>query len=101
MVIVSNSWKIWLAGMAASLIIFAVIFFTVIQPNQNNANQIVKTTLQQTQQALGQAQKTAKQAGGKAGAAAGAQITKAQKLAQCLTSAGTDPSKISACQAKF
>lgn len=99
MVLVTNSWKVWLAGLAASLIIFAVIFFAVIQPSQNNANQIVKTTLKQTQQALGQAQQAAQQSG--AGAAAGAQLTKAQKLAQCLSAAGTDTSKIAACQAKY
>ena len=31
MVLVTGNWRIWLAGMAASLVIFAVVFFTVIQ----------------------------------------------------------------------
>ena len=71
MVLVTGNWKIWLAGMAASLIIFGVIFFAVIQPDQNTANQAVKSGLQQTQQALNQAQKQFKHApvAGAAGAA--------------------------------
>ena len=57
MVLVTGNWRIALAGLAASLLIFGVLFFTVIQPSQNTANQAVKTGLQQSQQALNQAQK--------------------------------------------
>ena len=46
MVLVTGNWRIWLAGMAASLAIFAVVFFTVIQPSTNTANQALKTGLQ-------------------------------------------------------
>ena len=111
MVLVSNSWKLWLAGMAASLAIFAVVYFTVIQPDQNTANQAVNTGLQQSQQAINQAQKQLGNASGHAGSTSGqaagvsAQtnqtLSKAQKLTACLSTAGTDTGKIQACQAKF
>jgi hypothetical protein len=104
MVLVTGNWKIWLAGMAASLIIFGVVFFAVIQPDQNTANQAVKSGLQQTQQALNQAQKQFKHAAGSAGAAgtAGqAQLSKAAKLTACIAKAGTDPSKLQSCQTKY
>jgi uncharacterized protein YciW len=109
MVLVTNNWKTWLIGMAASLIIFAIVFFTVIQPSSDTANQAVKAGLQQSQQALNQAAQlsnTANQAAssGQSGAvstAAQQTLTKAQKLTACLASAGTDLSKAQACQAKY
>jgi len=57
MVLVTGNWRIAMAGLAASLLIFGVLFFTVIQPSQNTANQAIKTGLQQSQQALNQASK--------------------------------------------
>lgn len=124
MVLVTGNWRIALAGLAASLLIFGVLFFTVIQPSQNTANQAVKAGLQQTQNALSQAQKqlstatvpaapaspatpaspaapqTQQQV---AGATSKAQQTlnKAAKLANCLSQAGVDTSKVAACQANF
>ncbi len=38
MVLVTRSWRLWLVGMAASLVIFAVVYFAVIQPAQNTAD---------------------------------------------------------------
>jgi len=52
MIVVTNNWRTWLAGTAASLAIFLVVFFTTIQPSMNTANQAVKTGLQQSRQAL-------------------------------------------------
>jgi hypothetical protein len=115
MVLVTGNWKLWLVGMATSLIIFAVLFFTVIQPSSNTANQAVKAGLKQSQQALDQAQKqissagsagssAASQASGTAGKVdqqAKKQISKASKLTSCVAAAGTDPSKLSACQSKY
>lgn len=97
MVLVTGNWRIALAGLAASLLIFGVLFFTVIQPSQNTANQAVKAGLQQTQNGLSQAQKQV------AGATSKAQQTlnKAAKLADCLSQAGVDTSKVAACQASF
>jgi hypothetical protein len=101
MVLVTGNWKLWMAGMDASLIIFAVVFFAVIKPDQNTANQAIKTGLQQSQQAINQASKQLKHTGG-AGAAAGqAQLSKAARLTACVSKAGTDPTKLQACQTKF
>ena len=90
MVLVTGNWRIAMAGLAASLLIFGVLFFTVIQPSQNTANQAIKSGLQQSQQALNQAQKQLSSAG-----------SQAAKLANCLSQAGIDASKIQACQANF
>ena len=90
MVVVTGNWRIALAGLAASLLIFGVLFFAVIQPSQNTANQAVKTGLQQTQQAIAGATSKAQQT-----------LTKATKLASCLAAAGIDASKVAACQASF
>jgi hypothetical protein len=109
----------WLIGMAVSLGLFAVIYFTVIQPDNKAANQALKTGLQQSQQAINQAQQQLSTAASQASttegqvsstaanqassAVTGAQktISKAQKLAACVSAAGTDVGKIQACQAKF
>jgi predicted PurR-regulated permease PerM len=110
MVLVTGNWRVALAGLVASLVIFAVLFFTVIQPSQNTANQAVKTGLQQSQQALNQAQKQLSNAasqtgssasGSSAAGAASATVSKAAKLAGCLASAGTDVSKVQACQTQY
>ena len=121
MVLVTGNWRIALAGLAASLLIFGVLFFAVIQPSQNTANQAIKTGLQQSQQALNQAQKqlstatvpaspatpaspsTSQTQKAIAGATSQTQqtLSKATKLANCLSLAGIDTSKVAACQANF
>jgi uncharacterized membrane-anchored protein YhcB (DUF1043 family) len=97
MVLVTGNWRIALAGLVASLVIFGVLFFTVIQPSENTANQAVKTGLQQTQQVLNQAQKQSSSAAG----AASQTVNKAEKLAACLATAGIDTSKVQNCQAQY
>ncbi|MGB8876853.1 MAG: hypothetical protein WCD11_11080 [Solirubrobacteraceae bacterium] len=97
MVLVTGNWRVALAGLAASLVIFAVAFFTVIQPSENTANQAVKTGLQQSQQALSQAAKQSSSATG----AANQTVSKAAKLAGCLASAGIDTTKVQTCQAQY
>ncbi len=111
MVIVTNNWRIWLAGMAASLVIFAVVFFTVIQPSTSTANQAIKTGLQQSEQLIKQSEKQLSSAGAQTSAANGQtatvskqaqqQLSSASKLTACVAAAGTDPSKIQACQIKY
>jgi hypothetical protein len=102
----------WLAGLAASLAIFGVLYFTVIKPNSDTANAAVKQGMQQTQQAINQAQKqlnstsnsTAAGATAQTKAAAGAAqktLNSAAKLTQCVSAAGTDATKLQACQVKF
>jgi hypothetical protein len=108
MVLVTGNWKLWLAGLASSLIIFLILFFTVIQPSSNTANQAIKSGLQQSQQALNQAQQqvSSAAASGSAGAKkvdkqASKQLSAASKLTSCVAAAGTDASKIASCQSKF
>ena len=121
MVLVTGNWRIAMAGLAASLLIFGVLFFTVIQPSQNTADQAIKSGLQQSQQALNQAQKQLSSAGSqttpatpaapaasqvqqqisKATGQAQQKLSQAAKLANCLSQAGIDASKIQACQANF
>jgi hypothetical protein len=124
MVMVTGNWRIALAGLAASLLIFGVLFFAVIQPSQNTANQAIKTGLQQSQQAINQASKALSTAGSQTTPAATPAATpqapaqvqqavssatsqaqqtlsKAAKLANCLAQAGIDTSKVQACQAQF
>ncbi len=126
MVIVNTSWQRWAAGLAVSLIIFVVLYLTVIQPSTNTANQAVKAGEAQTQQAIKQAQqqinsassqanvasghasKQAAAAGARAnkqlaaaGAKANQQLNQAAKLAACVSAAGTDTGKLQACQVKY
>ena len=109
MILVSNSWRMYAIGLAVSLAIFGIVYFTVIKPSSDTANQAVKTTLQQSQQALNQAQKQVGQATSQAGAGqaggtsgtAQQTLTKVQKLTACVASAGTDVTKIQACRSQF
>ncbi len=108
MVLITGNWRIAMAGLAASLLIFGVLFFTVIKPSENTANQAIKSGLQQSQQALNQAQKQlASPSTGPSGSAGSTatqvqqQVSKAAKLASCLSQAGIDPSKIQSCQASY
>ena len=96
MVLVTGNWRLWALGLVSSLVIFLVVFFTVIQPAQNTADQALKQGLQQTQQAIKQSKKAF---GGNS--AAQKTLSQAQRLTACVAAAGTDPSKLSACQAKF
>src|SRR5215203_2766463 len=54
-----GGWKIWLAGLAVSLGIFAVLYFTVIKPTTDTANDAIKTSLKQSQQQLNEAKENA------------------------------------------
>jgi hypothetical protein len=90
MVLVTGNFRLWLIGMAASLAIFAVVFFTVIKPSTDTANQAVKNGLQQTSRLLNQT-------GGAGSQALGA----AQKLEACIAAAGTDTTKLANCQSQF
>ena len=96
MVLVTGNWRLWAIGMATSLVIFLIVLFAVILPAQNTANEALHQGLQQTQQAIKQSQKAF---GGNS--AAQKSLSKAQKLTACVAAAGTDPSKLSACQVKF
>ena len=114
MVIIGN-WRTALIGGVISLVIFGVMYFTVIKPDNNTANQAIRQGLAQSKAALTQAQSqinAANQAAGAGSAAAAAQtkavtaaaskqISNAQKLATCVQSAGTNISAVTACQSKY
>ena len=80
-----------LIGFAISLIIIAVVYFAVIKPSNDTANNAIKSGEQQFQQAVNQANK-----------ASGNAVPKGVKdLASCMAAAGSDTGKIQACSAKF
>ncbi len=87
-VLASGRW--WLASAAVSLIIFLIVYFTIIKPDNNAANQALRSGEQQVQQAV----KSLNSSGVKVPAG----VT---NLASCLAAAGTDTGKIQACQTKF
>ncbi len=91
MYIIVNSLRYRLVAAAVSLIIFGVIYFTVIRPDNNAANSAVVQGEKQLQQAV-------KNANGQSGGAVPAGVV---NLTTCLSAAGTDASQIQACQAKF
>jgi hypothetical protein len=103
MVLVTNNWRLWAIGMVASLAIFVVIFFAVIKPSTDTANQAIKTGIQQGQQVINQAKKQLSSSGasGAASSQASATLNKASKLTACVAAAGTDTSKLANCQAQF
>lgn len=100
MVYVTGNWKVALAGLALSLGIFLVVYFTVIKSSTDTANQALQQGLQQSQQALDQGQQAIDQGGG-GSKAAQQQLNAAQALTQCLSTAGTDTAAVADCQAQY
>ena len=100
MLVVNTNWRLWMAGMAVSLAIFGVVFFTVIKPSSDTANQAIDQAKKQFGTATSQAGSAAGQAGAVA-TSAQTQLTKASKLTACLSHAGTDVGAVQACQVKF
>ena len=88
LVVSSGRW--WIASAAVSLIIFLIVYFTVIKPDNNTANQLLRSGEQQVQQAVQNANAS--------GAKVPAGVT---NLTNCIAAAGTDTGKIEACQSKF
>jgi hypothetical protein len=104
MYVITGNRRMWFVSAAISLILFLVVYFTVIRPDNNAAQQALKSGLQQSQQVLNQAQQQLKSSGATAsgaGAAANSTLNRAAKLTSCVQAAGTDTGAIAACQAKF
>jgi Zn-dependent oligopeptidase len=103
MVLVTNNWRLWAVGMVTSIAIFVVVYFAVIQPSTNTANQAFKTGIQQSQQVINQARKQLDSSGASnaVSSQASQQLDKASKLTSCVASAGTDPSKLASCQSQY
>jgi predicted PurR-regulated permease PerM len=72
-----------------SIAIAAFIYFVIVKPQTDSANNQVNHALKQVQPSIDAANKQAKDAG--------PAITKAQKLQDCVLAAGTDPVKLAAC----
>ena len=89
MVVVSNG-RWWIASAAVSLIIFLIVYFTIIKPDQTAANQALRTGEQQVQQAVSNANAQ--------GANVPAGVT---NLANCIAAAGSNTSELQACATKF
>ena len=115
MVLITANKRMWLLYMAVSLVLFAVIYFVAIRPGENTANQALKTGEHQAQQVINQAQQQLSQAGAAAASqpaasnaavqsatnAAQQTLNNASKLTSCVSAAGTDTSKLAACQSKY
>jgi len=95
LIVVSSSWKLWLAGLAVSVGIFAVLYFTVIKPTTDNANEALTTSLEHANQQLQNAKKEAPNAEAKK------ELSEAQRLTACLQDAGTDTGAVADCQTQF
>ncbi len=80
-----------LVALAATLVLFAIIYFAVIKPDQNTANNAVTQGERQVQQAVSSAAK----------ANPGALPAGVTNLANCMAAAGTNTGAIQACAAKF
>ena len=91
MYVIVSSLKYRLIAAVVSLVIFGVVYFAVIRPDNNAANNAVIQGEKQLQQAV-------KNANGQSGGSVPAGVV---NLTSCLSAAGTDTSQIQACQAKF
>ena len=79
---------------ALPLIIFAVMYFTVIKPSSDTANDAIRSATQTAGQQIKEARKTAPPEAQKA-------LDDAGKLTACVQKAGTDTGALSQCQVKF
>ena len=82
MLFVTRNPIVAFASLAVSLIIFGVVYFTVIKPSSDTANNAVKQSLNQADQAIKNS--------GFGNTAAG---QRAEKLTACISAAGTDTAK--------
>ena len=79
-----------------SLAIAAFIYFVIVKPETDNANDQVNHALQQAQPQIDQANKDLQKAG-KRIEGAQPQIDRAQKIQKCIVAANGDVNKIALC----
>jgi F0F1-type ATP synthase membrane subunit b/b' len=91
MLIVVRNPMYRLISLGVTIAIAAIVYFAVIKPNNDTANNAIRSSEQQVQQAVNQANK-------QSGGAVPAGVT---NLASCMAAAGSDTAKIQACGAKF
>jgi hypothetical protein len=87
-----------LLRIAIPLILFGIIYFTVIKPNNDTANRALSQGTQQVSQAEQQLNNSVQKANR---TSAGSVPAKVQKLTACIASAGTDVSKITLCKTQY
>lgn len=75
------------------IILFVIVYFTVIRPDQNTANQAIQQGQQQIQQGEKQVNQ---QVQGDSSVPASV-----KNLTACITAAGTNATALEACRAKF
>ena len=92
MFVVARSPKYVLISLAVSLGIFLILYFTVISPDNNAAN----NAIQQGNAALKSGEQQAANAANQSGVPAGV-----KNLTACIAAAGTNTGELQACQAKF
>jgi hypothetical protein len=89
MFIASVRPRYYLISLAVSVGIFLLLYFTIIKPDNNAANNAIRQGEQQVQQSLSQA------------AQSGAIPASVTNLTACVAAAGTNTSELQACAAKF
>jgi hypothetical protein len=79
-----------LVWLAVPVVIFLIVYFAVIKPNNNAANKAVKAGEHQVQQVVHHPN------------ASGADVPAGvRSLAACITAAGANPTQLQACAAQF
>ena len=81
-----------------SIAIAAFIYFVIVKPETDRANDTVKQSLQQVQPSINRANHDASQAEKEAQKQAKPGLDRAARIQQCVANAGTDPQKLAACQ---
>lgn len=94
---VMGAMRYRLIGAGISLIVFLIVYFTVIRPDNNAAQNAIRASRQQAQQL----EQQLSHASGVSQSQADQIMSKAQKLAACMQKAGADPNAIAACTSKF
>jgi Flp pilus assembly protein TadG len=92
MFVVVRSPKYVLISLAVTLGIFLIVYFTVISPDQNAANNAV----QQGNAALKAGEQQAVNAANQSGVPAGV-----KNLTACIAAAGSNTAELQACSAKY
>jgi mannitol-specific phosphotransferase system IIBC component len=80
-----------------SIAIAAFIYFVLVKPSTDNANNQVNHALQQAKPQIDAANKQLQKAASQAPASASPSIKKAQQITTCIAAANGDVNKIAAC----
>ena len=93
MFIIVRDTRARIALVLLPIILFLIVYFTVIRPDQNTANQALNQGLQQVQQSEKQANQQVQ--------SSGAVPASVKSLTACIAAAGTNATELEQCRAKF